>query len=95
MSHAHRHAKGDPAHHAHAMRSGWRLIREDVGRDRIAEDMATLHARLPPDADAEASIAAIKRRLAKVHGIGHATVETESGAACPDVTEKWRANGTA
>ena len=57
--------------------------------------MATLHARLKPGADAEASIRAIKQRLAKVHGISHATVEIESGEACPDLSEGRRANGTA
>jgi len=57
--------------------------------------MATLHARLDDGANAEASIAAIKLRLAKVHGIGHATVEVESGGACPEMAGKWRANGTA
>jgi cobalt-zinc-cadmium efflux system protein len=57
--------------------------------------MATLHARLREGANAEASIAAIKLRLAKVHGIGHATVEVESGDACPEITGEWRANGAA
>lgn len=56
--------------------------------------MATLHARLRPGADAEATIAAIKVRLAREHDIRHATVEVETGAACPDETEKRRANGT-
>jgi cobalt-zinc-cadmium efflux system protein len=57
--------------------------------------MATLHARLQPGADAEASIAAIKARLASKHGIDHATVEVETGQACPEETGKRRANGTA
>jgi cobalt-zinc-cadmium efflux system protein len=56
--------------------------------------MATLHARLQPGADAEAAIAAIKSRLAQAHNIGHATVEVETGQACPDETMKRRANGT-
>jgi cobalt-zinc-cadmium efflux system protein len=46
--------------------------------------LATLHARLAPGADAESGIAAIKARLAEVHGIRHATVEIETGQACPD-----------
>ena len=46
--------------------------------------MATLHARLERGADAERSIAAIKARLRDVHGIAHATVEVETGPACPD-----------
>jgi cobalt-zinc-cadmium efflux system protein len=46
--------------------------------------LATLHARLVPGADAEASIGAIKARLEGEHGIRHATVEIETGQACPD-----------
>jgi cobalt-zinc-cadmium efflux system protein len=46
--------------------------------------MATLHARLRPGADAEQSIGAIKARLSATHGIHHATVEVETGEACPD-----------
>lgn len=46
--------------------------------------LATLHARLVPGADAEASISAIKARLKAEHGISHATVEIETGQACPD-----------
>lgn len=46
--------------------------------------MATLHARLKPAADAEQSIRAIKARLSEAHGIHHATVEVETGEACPD-----------
>src|SRR6185295_8017625 len=46
--------------------------------------MATLHARLKPAADAERSIRAIKARLGEVHDIAHATVEIETGEACPD-----------
>lgn len=42
-----------------------------------ARNVATLHARLAPGADAHAAIGAIKRRLATTHGIGHATVEPE------------------
>lgn len=42
--------------------------------------MATLHARLDPGADAEASVRAIKIRLSARHGIDHATVEPEYGA---------------
>jgi cobalt-zinc-cadmium efflux system protein len=60
--------------------------------------MATLHARLKPGADAEASIAAIKARLGKMHGIAHATVEVETGPACPDDIEhdmqRRKRNGT-
>jgi cobalt-zinc-cadmium efflux system protein len=57
--------------------------------------MATLHVRLAAGADAEASIAAIKARLGEEHGIGHATVEIETGAACPDGHEARRKHGTA
>lgn len=70
-------------HHMHV----WSLD----GRQLIA----TLHARLKPGADAEASIAAIKERLAAAHNIGHATVEVESGAECPDHSNRRRVHGTA
>jgi cobalt-zinc-cadmium efflux system protein len=46
--------------------------------------MATLHARLKLGADAEQSIQAIKERPGVAHGINHATVEIETGQACPD-----------
>jgi cobalt-zinc-cadmium efflux system protein len=46
--------------------------------------VATLHARLKAGADAGRSIGAIKARLREVHGILHATVEVETGEACPD-----------
>jgi cobalt-zinc-cadmium efflux system protein len=58
------------------------------------QPMATLHARLQPSADAEMAITTIKSRLAKAHGIHHATVEVETGQDCPDETLKRRANGT-
>jgi cobalt-zinc-cadmium efflux system protein len=57
--------------------------------------VATLHARLRQDADAEAAISDIKRRLKQAHGIDHATVEVETGEACPDDTRMRRRNGTA
>jgi cobalt-zinc-cadmium efflux system protein len=57
--------------------------------------MATLHVRLAAGADAETSIGAIKARLSEEHGIGHATVEIETGAACPDQHEARRKHGTA
>src|SRR6185436_947740 len=67
------HAEGvADVHHMH----GWTLDGRQL--------MATLHARLKPAADAERSIRAIKARLAEVHGIAHATVEVETGEACPD-----------
>jgi cobalt-zinc-cadmium efflux system protein len=60
--------------------------------------MATLHARLRSGADAEASISAIKVRLKNTHGIAHATVEVETGPACPDDIEhdmqRRKRNGT-
>jgi cobalt-zinc-cadmium efflux system protein len=60
--------------------------------------MATLHARLRPGADAEESISAIKMRLRHTHGIAHATVEVETGPACPDDVEhrmqRRKRNGT-
>ncbi len=65
--------------------------------------MATLHARLAAGIDAEKGISAIKGRLRNVHGIAHATVEVETGHACPDeIAEetsqesgKRKRNGTA
>ena len=57
--------------------------------------MATLHARLNENADAERTIGAIKRRLSEAHGIHHATVEVETGGACPEETSRRRRNGTA
>jgi cobalt-zinc-cadmium efflux system protein len=61
--------------------------------------LATLHARLAANADAERSIASIKARLSESHGIHHATVEVETGEACPDqgVARPFerRRNGTA
>jgi cobalt-zinc-cadmium efflux system protein len=57
--------------------------------------VATLHARLRQNADAEAAISDIKRRLKEAHGIDHATVEVETGEACPDDTRMRRGNGTA
>lgn len=57
--------------------------------------MATLHARLAAGVDAEASIRAIKSRLQSVHGIGHATVEVETGPACPDEEMERKRDGTA
>ncbi len=61
--------------------------------------LATLHARLSRGADAERSIAAIKERLSEAHNIHHATVEVETGPACPDESkdrsEERRRNGTA
>jgi cobalt-zinc-cadmium efflux system protein len=57
--------------------------------------MATLHARIASGADAEASIAALKTRLRRRHGVAHATVEVEMSAECPEVTAKRRRNGKA
>jgi len=56
--------------------------------------MATLHARLAKNADAERAIGAIKKRLSEEHGIHHATVEVETGEACPDEESTRRRNGT-
>jgi cobalt-zinc-cadmium efflux system protein len=47
--------------------------------------MATLHACLTEGADAYAAVTAIKSRLARRHGIDHATVEAEFGA-CADAS---------
>lgn len=52
-----------------------------------ARNMATLHASLAPGTDAQAAIAAVKRRLAKTHGIAHATVEPEYGTCADDTHE--------
>jgi cobalt-zinc-cadmium efflux system protein len=57
--------------------------------------MATLHARLAEHADAERTIGAIKKRLSEAHGIHHATVEVETGEACPEGAGERRRNGTA
>jgi cobalt-zinc-cadmium efflux system protein len=48
------------------------------------KNMVTLHACLDEGADAYAAVAAIKKRLATQHRIGHATVEPEFGH-CADV----------
>ncbi len=48
-----------------------------------SKNMATLHACLSEGTDSEHAVKAIKRRLAKQHGIEHATVEPEFGA-CAD-----------
>ncbi|MDX5365225.1 MAG: cation diffusion facilitator family transporter [Alphaproteobacteria bacterium] len=58
-------------HHVHA----WSL-----GSNRA---VATLHARLKPEADANLTLGAIKERLAEKFGIGHATVQIEE-ETCPD-----------
>lgn len=58
-------------HHVHA----WSL-----GSNRA---VATLHAQLKPEADANVTLGAIKERLAAKFGIGHATVQMEV-EACPD-----------
>ena len=42
-----------------------------------AKNMATLHACLNDGVDAQAAVAAVKKRLASKHGIAHATVEPE------------------
>jgi cobalt-zinc-cadmium efflux system protein len=57
--------------------------------------MATLHARLAAGSDAERTIGAIKARLSDTHQIHHATVEVETGQACPEDSAKGRRNGTA
>ena len=57
--------------------------------------IATLHARLQQGSDAEAVIAALKLRLAQKHSIGHATIEVETGPACPEARLERTANGTA
>jgi cobalt-zinc-cadmium efflux system protein len=58
-------------HHVHA----WSITEE--------RPMVTLHARIRDGADAEATVLAIKNRLADRFGIAHATIETEHGA-CAD-----------
>ena len=45
--------------------------------------MATLHARIEPEADAPAIIVAIKSRLAERYKLTHVTVEVETGP-CAD-----------
>jgi cobalt-zinc-cadmium efflux system protein len=57
--------------------------------------LATLHVRLEPNADAASCVTAIKLRLRRVHGIGHATVEVETGPSCADEPLEDRRDGTA
>lgn len=52
-----------------------------------SKHMATLHACLKEGADAYTATTAIKARLARQHGIEHATIETEFGA-CADTPPK-------
>ncbi len=52
-----------------------------------ARNMATLHACLTEGTDAYAAVTAIKSRLAKKHGIDHATVEPEFGACTDELSE--------
>jgi cobalt-zinc-cadmium efflux system protein len=49
-----------------------------------SQNMATLHACLVEGTDPHAVVSAIKQRLAKKHGIEHATVEPEFGE-CADI----------
>ena len=55
-------------------------------------NMATLHACLDEGVDAHRAVAAIKARLAAVHGIGHATVEPEYDH-CADGDHDGHAHG--
>lgn len=50
-----------------------------------SKTMATLHACLVDGADTQNAVSAIKTRLARQHGIGHATVEPEFGR-CADAS---------
>lgn len=82
------HAEGVAGvHHMHV----WTLD----GKQRLA----TLHAQLSADANPERTIAAIKERLGEAHDIHHATVEVETGSACPDEgridVRKRRSHGAA
>ena len=70
-------------HHMHV----WSLD----GRQQVA----TLHACLLTNADADRAIGAIKDRLRNIHGIRHATVEVETNGACQDDMSQRRRNGTA
>jgi cobalt-zinc-cadmium efflux system protein len=54
-------------HHAHA----WSLDEK--------QSMMTLHARIPEGASGPEIVAKIKARLKETHGVGHATVEIETG----------------
>ncbi|MGV8996753.1 MAG: cation diffusion facilitator family transporter [Parvibaculaceae bacterium] len=58
-------------HHVHAWSLG------------SARPIATLHAKLKPDANAEQVLHAINKRLTSQFGIAHATVQIEPGT-CPD-----------
>jgi cobalt-zinc-cadmium efflux system protein len=62
-------------HHVHA----WSITDE--------RPMVTLHAQLEEGADQDAVVLAIKMRLAERFGIGHATVETETGACSDSLLE--------
>ncbi|HWT31592.1 MAG TPA: cation transporter, partial [Propylenella sp.] len=57
--------------------------------------LATLHARPLFGREPSTIIAAVKSRLDKVHGIGHATVEVETGRTCPDAWKREERHGTA
>jgi cobalt-zinc-cadmium efflux system protein len=64
----------EDVHHVHV----WSLTQE--------RPMATLHARIVADADADDAVRCIKRRLALAFDIDHATVEIERGD-CADTVE--------
>ena len=77
------HAEGvSDVHHMHV----WSLDGRQL--------MATLHARLAENADAERTIDAIKKRLSEAHGIHHATVEVEITEGCGEEANGSK-NGTA
>ncbi len=61
----------EDVHHVHV----WSITQE--------RPMATLHARIRPDANTGDAIAAIKARLKTEFQIDHATVEIEHGDHCP------------
>jgi cobalt-zinc-cadmium efflux system protein len=65
-------------HHVHV----WSITQE--------QPMITLHARLAPRADAEAALAAIKRRLGDSFGIDHSTIEIEYGPCSGNDREPGR-----
>lgn len=65
-------------HHVHV----WSITQE--------RPMATLHARVAPEADAEKIVAAIKDRLNAEFQIDHATVEIEHAERCPSIRSDGR-----
>jgi len=72
----------EEVHHVHV----WSLTQE--------RRVATLHARIAPDADPDAIVRSIKRRLNSAYNLDHATIEIEHGG-CADTVEPSRESAQA